>query len=247
MSEFDNYTYDVPTDILTDINAAKINNPNDDGIRRANFILKNRRLSYLALERIKHDLSGMQRESSQYLLAGGDKMLNFINSVLNTNQNTTKTDRNVQIATDIQNPASIYESEEKLETSEHALAVIVNKNNEILLLKRSDEGWAPNKYGLAGGHMEEGETPEEACIRETYEETGLKIQNITKRIVLERMYDGKKNIEHIFCCRYSGNDDDVKLSEEHTEYGWFKINSIKKLDAVPNLIEYISICFKKYE
>lgn len=248
MSEFDNTVYDIPEDILMDINSAKITYPNNDGVRRANFILKNRKIKYQALERIKHDMQEMPRNDPQYLLVGGNKMANFIRTILNANQNATKTRRNVHVATDIQNPANIFESTEPdLEISEHALAVIVNKDNEFLLLKRINDGWAPNKYGLAGGHMEDGETPEQACIRETFEETGLRLSHLAERIVLERVYDGKRNIEHIFCSRHKGNNDDVVLSEEHTEYGWFKLNSIKKLDTVPNLIEYISICFKNYE
>ena len=45
MSEFDNTVYDIPEDILMDINSAKITYPNNDGVRRANFILKNRKIS----------------------------------------------------------------------------------------------------------------------------------------------------------------------------------------------------------
>ena len=59
-----------------------------------------------------------------------------------------------------------------------ACAVIFNENREkILLTRRSDNGlWC-----LPGGKMESGETIEECCAREVFEETGLEIQ--TTRLI----------------------------------------------------------------
>ena len=54
---------------------------------------------------------------------------------------------------------------------------IVNENLHFLVGKRiSKIGHGDNQYSLPGGHMEIGETPEESCIREVYEETGLEIE-----------------------------------------------------------------------
>lgn len=51
-------------------------------------------------------------------------------------------------------------------------AVAINESNEILLVKRKFEpgvgGWC-----LPGGFIEIGETPEEAVVRELYEESGV--------------------------------------------------------------------------
>ncbi len=51
-------------------------------------------------------------------------------------------------------------------------ALIVNESHEILLVQRA---YAParGKWGLPGGFMELGETPEEGVIRELHEETNL--------------------------------------------------------------------------
>lgn len=55
-------------------------------------------------------------------------------------------------------------------------------NDQVLLLKRNRVPhiglWSP-----PGGKMEHGETPQECCIREIYEETGLTIQNPVLRAV----------------------------------------------------------------
>lgn len=49
--------------------------------------------------------------------------------------------------------------------------IIINDRNEILLMERVK----PNAhyYGVPGGRLEPGETPEQAAIRELHEETGL--------------------------------------------------------------------------
>jgi 8-oxo-dGTP pyrophosphatase MutT (NUDIX family) len=50
-----------------------------------------------------------------------------------------------------------------------AVAIIMNKCNEILLVHRGDN----DTWGLPGGWLELGETVEEAARREIFEETGL--------------------------------------------------------------------------
>ncbi|MFF1476340.1 NUDIX domain-containing protein [Streptomyces sp. NPDC058301] len=48
---------------------------------------------------------------------------------------------------------------------------IVRKDGAVLLIHRRKDG--AEYYTLPGGGVEEGETPEQACVRELAEETGL--------------------------------------------------------------------------
>lgn len=52
--------------------------------------------------------------------------------------------------------------------------VFLKYKDEILLLNRNKPSWMGCWNGV-GGKIEQGETPVEAAIRETYEETGIKI------------------------------------------------------------------------
>lgn len=53
-----------------------------------------------------------------------------------------------------------------------AVAFTVNRNNELLVIRRAHEP-AFNEWALPGGFLEAGEHPEAGCLRELYEETSL--------------------------------------------------------------------------
>lgn len=53
---------------------------------------------------------------------------------------------------------------------------VVFSGDKVVLIKRKNPPFR-GAYALPGGFVEEDETVEEACIRETLEETGLAIQN----------------------------------------------------------------------
>jgi len=54
-----------------------------------------------------------------------------------------------------------------------SVAALVIKDNKVLLIKRGVEP-GKGQWALPSGFLEEDETPEEGCIRELFEETGLK-------------------------------------------------------------------------
>lgn len=255
-SELYDKTFKLPPDVLKHIERALISNPSGDGTKRAKFMLKNGSITYQSLKRLKNffDYFKPQEQSSvQYELAGGNLMKAFVDRVLNQERAGVK--RSKELKADINfNPnselnahtASPNLNEEKKEPKKNAIAVIVDKENKFLLLKRSDDPkqWMPSKWALVGGSVENDETPEEACKREVKEETGLEINKFIKTFSIQRK---PNSIEHIFASRFDGDPTDITLNDENTNYGWYDISEMKFLDIVPNLIEYITLTFKKHE
>lgn len=54
-----------------------------------------------------------------------------------------------------------------------ACMVVVFVDNDTVAIARPKRGW-----GLPGGHIEKGETPQQAAIREVYEETAVVIKDV---------------------------------------------------------------------
>lgn len=61
-----------------------------------------------------------------------------------------------------------------------AATFVADEDGRILMLKRGATApWMPNRWNLPGGHVDPGETPLQAAVREADEETGLTISNLT--------------------------------------------------------------------
>jgi len=248
--ELYNKTYRIPPDVLKGIQTALVSNPNGEGVKRAKFMLKNGYLTYQAMKRILHDFGRM--DATQHALAGGQPMKAFIETTLNQDRNAVETGKNVRQdmpSTPYQNfkPQQVpsLNEEKKKEKDKNAVAVIVNNDNKILLLKRGETApWMPNKWALIGGGIEKGETAQQAVEREILEETGLEIKKFTKSFSIERHQD---SIEHLFACRYEGDPTEITLDDENSNYGWYDVSEMEYLEIVPHLIEYITLVFKKYD
>lgn len=256
-------TYPLPKQILDRIKTKLYTSSDIDGVKRAKNLIRNGSVTYQQLKRLKNFFDTYNPEEtpeSEYEFAGGDDMQFFVETTLESERN--KSGRSADLKRPVMSIAGIQalqaqdggvnlkEAEEKTDTpknlTKNALAIIFNKHMEVLLLQRSDykEQWMPSKWALVGGGVEEGEEPIEAVQREIKEETGLEIDNFKEKFVLQRNED---SIEHMFITKYEGDNSNIKLNEEHQDYGWYNIDDIEKLDIVPNLLDYVRIAVEKYE
>ena len=78
-------------------------------------------------------------------------------------------------------------------------AVIV-RDGMILLTHETRSGW----WLVPGGGMEEGETPEESCVREVEEETGCIVRPVRPFLTLYEYYEEYRYISHYFICEITG-------------------------------------------
>jgi len=255
-SELYDKKYKLPSEILNHLKQVLVYAPTGGGVRRAKFMLRNGEITYQMMKRIKNffDNFPSNGDRKQYELAGGDLMKSFIEKTLNTDRDAVErgkeikrdVDANLNTGIKAQQPVRINENDDiDANLIKNALAIIVNNNNQILLLKRSDKtDWYPNKWALVGGGVEEGETPVEACRREIKEETDLNINKFSEKFTIQR---NPNSIEYVFIAKFDGEPIDIKLNFEHTKYGWYSPEEIYFLNHVPNLMDYINIAFKKYD
>ena len=121
---------------------------------------------------------------------------------------------------------------------EFGACVAVIKGNKFLLLKRNKEaGFAPDTWGFPGGGSDPGEEPEECAVRETYEETGLKVRNLK----FVKMITGSKGkfVYFFVSSDYEGEVDMEKVKDEHQDFAWItpkQMGDYTLTDAVEGVI-----------
>ena len=106
--------------------------------------------------------------------------------------------------------------------------VILVKGNKILLMKRS-KGWKTGSWGPPGGHIDTGETPKQAAVRETFEESGLRIKQSDLELVTQRTKNDFGMIYYYITDKFIGNG--VALSHEHNAFTWADWEKIESLDT----------------
>jgi 8-oxo-dGTP pyrophosphatase MutT (NUDIX family) len=109
-----------------------------------------------------------------------------------------------------------------------AAILVVDAENRLLLMKRSDSGlWGP-----PGGATEPGEYVEAAAKRETAEETGLEIGEMALFGVFSgpELYYKYPNGDEVYNVTivYLSRDfrGEVATNDEHTEFDWFARDDI---------------------
>jgi ADP-ribose pyrophosphatase YjhB (NUDIX family) len=113
-------------------------------------------------------------------------------------------------------------------------AAIFDEQGRILLTRRADNG----QWCLPGGRMESGESAAEACEREVWEETGLRVR--LKRLVgvyshpdqLVIYPDGNK--AHIVALHFEAEvtGGELGLSNETTDFGYFTWEEVQDMQLL---------------
>ena len=117
----------------------------------------------------------------------------------------------------------------------HEISVLVlNNQGQVLLQKRSaNKKYFPNTWALCTGHVENGETPKEAALRELNEELGVSVS-------LEQIFSfsfGKFDSQNIYffyvICNLPVDEFSIQ-EEELSEVQWFFVSVV--IDMIKNMI-----------
>jgi 8-oxo-dGTP diphosphatase len=97
-----------------------------------------------------------------------------------------------------------------------AAIILENDKGEFLLALRDNKSWIPfpDHWDLIGGHVEDGETPEEAMIREFKEELNLDLLDYQFYKEFECLEaDAYENIKYIYSGRINIPIEELTLYE----------------------------------
>lgn len=113
------------------------------------------------------------------------------------------------------------------------VSAVIWHRGRILIVKRNIEPFK-DKWGLPGGFLQRGETPEQALEREVQEELGCEVWNPYYFGGFPGLYEWKGMVFPIIAftyeCLIRG---EVKLSDENSSYQW----------VVPEEARAIGMCF----
>ena len=123
-------------------------------------------------------------------------------------------------------------------------AIIVNENDEVLFLLRSDDDdFLPGNWDIPGGGLDYGEEPEEGLRREIMEECGLEIESMRLIKVSTYFMHEIQRIDVSYICKLK-DVSKIKLSPEHVDFKWVKFEDIDAINP-NNYIKNIVLSAKE--
>jgi ADP-ribose pyrophosphatase YjhB (NUDIX family) len=125
-----------------------------------------------------------------------------------------------------------FENGDKVRLRHLVIAVIIVKDKKVLMCKRGTYNGKPilefGKWGLMGGYVDRDETLVEAARRETVEESGWEIENVTLFKIVDnpdRPNDNnRQNVSMVFVAD-AVSQKSVK-TEEVAELKWFDLDNL---------------------
>lgn len=115
-------------------------------------------------------------------------------------------------------------------------ALCMNEEKKVLFVKNRDV----QQWSLPSGGLEEGETPEQCCQREVFEETGYRI-SINQRLHIKRaIISSYQVITHYFLATCDERMATATIDSDIDEVNWWSIHEIERLElAFPEDLELI--------
>lgn len=117
-----------------------------------------------------------------------------------------------------------------------AAGILHRSGNRILLIKRSDcSDKYPSHWAFPGGHIEVGETPFNAAVRESFEEVGY---NAVRATALGT-FDSDGVPFHAFMADGEFNP---RINDESSDFGWFDVRQLPN-PMIPSCREIIDMVY----
>ena len=106
------------------------------------------------------------------------------------------------------------------------VGVLVLKDGKVLLGKRLGSH-GTNEYGGPGGHLEYGETIEQAALREIAEECGIKVKNLRMLCVSDLLtYFPKHYVDVGFVANWESGEPKVLEPHKLESWKWYDMDNM---------------------
>ena len=113
-----------------------------------------------------------------------------------------------------------------------AVVIVYHHNKWLLGLAENSDDGRENRWCFPGGGINTGESPEEAAVREVYEETGVTCKAMSKAFKHD-----KETVAFVLCKATSEN---TRISKEFPIISFFTTRQMKSLRLYPNVIDLIN-------
>ena len=109
-----------------------------------------------------------------------------------------------------------------------AVAIIVDKNERVLVTKRAEQGAHGGLWEFPGGKIEPGETPLNALSREVKEEVGLDI--LSSELITETQYEYASHKAHLYFYLVTEYEGEAVCCEQQGGMQWCARSYLLNLD-----------------
>jgi 8-oxo-dGTP diphosphatase len=116
--------------------------------------------------------------------------------------------------------------------------IAFDANGRLLLIRRVNDPGA-GRWSIPGGRCEPGESPQQACVREAAEETGLEvaIARYAGRVERAGPAGAVFDIDDYVCTVIGG---ELRAGDDASEARWASRAELATLELVPDLLEALA-------
>ena len=148
--------------------------------------------------------------------------------------------------TDFSKVKELFAGESGYQTPKVDVRAVIFKDHKLLLVQEKADG----KWALPGGWADIGFTPKEIAVKETLEETGLKVKAHKLLAVMDKKrHNHPPSAFHIYklfiSCQIVGGK--AEAGTETQNLGFFSLENLPELSAARNTYEQIEYLFEKHD
>jgi 8-oxo-dGTP diphosphatase len=108
-----------------------------------------------------------------------------------------------------------------------SVAALVRDGHVLLVHRHPSRRWYPDCWDLVGGHVEPGESPTQAVVRECLEEVGVHVQDPVP--IPMAVGDETLDVHAFLVTRWEGEPSNI-APDEHDDLRWFRPSELAGID-----------------